>query len=129
MKKAVIIFLLLILPICFAPSACAEDGYSLLIATDLHYLAPALTDHGSYFTALTESSDGKLMRYIEEITDAFLAEAAAQKPEALLLTGDLSFNGALLSHAALAEKLRALDAGDRRRALGRGAGTDRPEAA
>ena len=42
--------------------------------------------------------------------DAFLAEAAAQRPEALLLTGDLTFNGALLSHTALAAKLRALEA-------------------
>lgn len=110
MKKTVTICLVLVMLLCAAPPACAEDGYSLIVATDLHYIAPALTDHGSYFTALTEGGDGKLMRYIEEITDAFLDEAAAQKPEAVLLTGDLTFNGALLSHAALAEKLRALEA-------------------
>lgn len=110
MKKTVTIGFVLLMLLCIAPTACAEDGYSLIVATDLHYIAPALTDHGSFFTALTEGGDGKLMRYIEEITDAFLDEAAAQKPEAVLLTGDLTFNGALLSHAALAEKLRALEA-------------------
>ena len=110
MKKSVLLCLILTLLLCDAPSACAEDGFSLIVATDLHYIAPALTDHGSFFTALTEGGDGKLMRYIEEVTDAFLDEAAAQKPEAVLLTGDLTFNGALLSHAALAEKLRALEA-------------------
>ena len=110
MKKSVLLCLILTLLLCAAPSACAEDGFSLIVATDLHYIAPALTDHGSFFTALTEGGDGKLMRYIEEVTDAFLDEAAAQKPEAVLLTGDLTFNGALLSHAALAEKLRALEA-------------------
>ena len=110
MKKTVTIGFVLLMLLCIAPPACAEDGYSLIVATDLHYIAPALTDHGSFFTALTEGGDGKLMRYIEEITDAFLDEAAAQKPEAVLLTGDLTFNGALLSHAALAEKLRALEA-------------------
>ena len=110
MKKTVTIGFVLLMLLCIAPPACAEDGYSLIVATDLHYIAPALTDHGSFFTALTEGGDGKLMRYIEEITDAFLDEAAAQKLEAVLLTGDLTFNGALLSHAALAEKLRALEA-------------------
>ena len=109
MKKTVTIFLVLLMLLCIAPPACAEDGFSLIIATDLHYIAPALTDQGSFFTALTEGGDGKLMRYIEEITDAFLDEAAEQKPEAVLLTGDLTFNGALLSHSALAEKLRSLE--------------------
>ena len=91
-------------------AANGEDGCTLLVATDLHFLAPSLTDHGLYFTVLTENSDGKLMKYSEEIMDAFLAEAIAQKPEALLLTGDLSFNGALLSHTALAAKLRVAEA-------------------
>jgi 3',5'-cyclic AMP phosphodiesterase CpdA len=50
------------------------------------------------------------MRYVEEISDAFLEEISARKPRALLLTGDLSFNGALLSHTALAAKLFALEA-------------------
>ena len=44
------------------------------------------------------------------MTAAFLAEVIGQKPEALILTGDLTFNGELLSHAALAEKLRAVEA-------------------
>ncbi len=92
-------------------AAQADDGsFRVVIGTDLHYIAPALTDHGACFTALTENSDGKLMRYIEEIIDAFLAEVLREKPDALLLTGDLTFNGAVRSHEALAEKLRALEA-------------------
>ena len=106
MKKLASLCILLLLLCISAPcSARAENSYTLLVATDPHFIAPDLTDHGQYFTALTEKSDGKLMRYSEEIIDAFLAEAIAQKPEALLLTGDLTFNGALLSHAALAAKL------------------------
>ena len=107
-------FALLAAVIAFAVLGCGaarETGHSyrVIAATDLHYLSPALTDHGAYFTALTENADGKLMRYIEEITDAFLEEAAREKPEALILTGDLSFNGALRSHEALAEKLQRLE--------------------
>ena len=79
---------------------------TLIVATDIHYIAPELTDHGAYFERMIESSDGKVMEYIEELTDAFLDEVIAGKPDALILSGDLSFNGARLSHEALAEKLR-----------------------
>lgn len=92
------------------PFVYRDSATRVMVASDLHYIAPTLTDHGAYFTALTESGDGKLMRYIEEITDAFLAEVSRERPDALLLTGDLTFNGAVKSHEALAEKLRALEA-------------------
>ena len=111
MKKLLLSALALVLLCTLFPcSANAEKGYTLLLATDPHFIAPDLTDHGLYFTALTENSDGKLMKYSEEIFDAFLAEAIAQKPEALLLTGDLTFNGALLSHTALAAKFHDAEA-------------------
>lgn len=110
MKRIVSCCLLLALLCAALPCAAAAGEEScLLVATDLHYIAPGLTDHGAYFTALTENADGKLMRYSEELIDAFLTEAIAQRPEALLLTGDLTFNGALLSHTALASKLRAAE--------------------
>ena len=110
MKKLLSFCLTLLLLCTVLPrTARAEEGNILLTATDPHFIAPGLTDHGAYFTALTENSDGKLMRCSEEIIDAFLAEAIAQKPEALLLTGDLTFNGALLSHTALAAKLHAAE--------------------
>ena len=111
MKKLLSCALALALLCVLLPGAAhGEDGCTLLVATDPHFIAPSLTDHGLYFTALTENSDGKLMKYSEEIMDAFIAEAIAQEPEALLLTGDLTFNGALLSHTALAAKLRDAEA-------------------
>ena len=110
--KRVLILCGLMLLLCgvLTLNAYAEEETELIVATDLHYIAPGLTDHGAAFTALTENADGKLMRYVEEITDAFLEEISARKPRALLLTGDLSFNGALLSHTALAAKLSTLEA-------------------
>lgn len=110
--KRVLILCGLMLLLCgvLTLNAYAEEETELIVATDLHYIAPGLTDHGTAFTVLTENADGKLMRYVEEITDAFLEEISARKPRALLLTGDLSFNGALLSHTALAAKLFALEA-------------------
>ena len=81
---------------------------TLIVATDLHYIAPELTDHGAYFERMIENADGKVTEFIEELTDSFLAEVIRRKPDALILAGDLTFNGARLSHTALADKLHAV---------------------
>ena len=66
MKKFLNLCAVLAVLFCaLSASATAQEEYTLLTATDLHYIAAGLTDHGAYFTALTESSDGKLMRCIE----------------------------------------------------------------
>lgn len=88
------------------------ETVELVIASDLHYIAPALTDHGSYFQGLIENADGKAVEYCEEITEAFVAQVIARKPDGLILSGDLTFNGARQSHEALAQKLQQVcDAG------------------
>lgn len=77
----------------------------LLAASDLHYISPELTDHGEYFQLVLENGDGKAMEHCEEITDAFVEQVISDPPDALLLSGDLTFNGARKSHEALIEKL------------------------
>lgn len=90
-------------------SAVQKDGgLFLMTATDLHFLSPELTDHGESFTKMMEKSDGKLTKYADQITDAFLAEVLEAKPDALILSGDLTFNGEKQSHLDLAEKLAVL---------------------
>ena len=103
--------LLLALLLCaFSASASAE--YRIVVATDPHYISPALTDGGACWQRTLASGDSKFMTYSEEILDAFLEEvlSAEEAPDALLLTGDLTFNGAVMSHEALAEKLRPVRA-------------------
>lgn len=90
--------------------AGAESEYDVITASDLHYISPEICDFGAYFSRLMEDSDSKLTRYCEELTEAFLEEVIEARPEALLLTGDLSFNGARESHEALADKLRRVEA-------------------
>lgn len=81
---------------------------TLIVAADPHYLAPELTDHGVFFEQTITNSDGKTMEYVDELTAAFLAEVVARKPAALILPGDLAFNGERASHEALAGKLRTV---------------------
>ena len=91
-----------------AETEVPENDTVIWIASDLHYFSSSLTDHGSLFTEMTEQADGKNTRYIEEIADAFLAEAEKAKPDALILSGDITFNGEKQSHIDLAEKLQKL---------------------
>ena len=77
----------------------------VIVATDLHYIARELTDNGAFFTQLAENGDGKVMLYSEELIDAFTRQVIRRKPDVLILTGDLTFNGERVSHERLAEKL------------------------
>ena len=86
----------------------------IAVAADLHYLSPALTDGGSYFSQVVTNADGKLTQHSDAIAEAFASEMLREKPDVLILPGDLTFNGARESHAALIEKLRRIsDAGVR----------------
>lgn len=76
-----------------------------IIGTDIHYLSRDLTDGGSRFQYMVEHGDGKVVTYVEQITDAFLEEVIREKPDMLILSGDLTLDGEKKSHEELAEKL------------------------
>ena len=106
------ILLLLALSLLMPLTALGEnaDPVTLFVATDLHYLAPALTDHGPCFERSITYGDGKVMAYSEELVEAFVTQVIDRHPDALILSGDLSFNGERASHEALADKLARVEA-------------------
>ena len=86
--------------------------FRFVVASDLHYLSPSLNDNGTFFQTMMEEADGKTTEYAEEVTEAFVSEVITLRPDALVLTGDLTFNGAGKSHEGLAAKLQKVkDAG------------------
>ena len=85
-----------------------EKPINIAVATDLHYLSSSLTDGGTFFTDLVKNADGKNMFYIEEITESFVATMIQEKPEILILSGDLTFNGEKQSHLDLEQKLEKI---------------------
>ena len=108
---------LTLLSLCVGFAFCGKAGadsaggsFRAVVASDLHYISPDLTDGGEGYRQVLKKGDSKFMPFIEEITDAFLDEVIAEQPDVVLLTGDLTFNGAELSHRSLCEKLKKLEA-------------------
>ncbi|MBQ8092427.1 MAG: metallophosphoesterase [Clostridia bacterium] len=104
--------LMLLLPLTVSAESSPEQPLRLAFLTDLHFIAPELTDYGPGFMQVIENADGKATRYCDEITDAFIEQLLLRHTDALILQGDLTFNGAIQSHQVLTGKLRrVLDAG------------------
>ena len=91
-------------------SQVPEEGTArIIIATDIHYLARDLTDMQKSYEYTADHGDGKVMNYIWEITDAFIEEVKAEKPDVVILEGDLTYNGERESHIELAGKLESIE--------------------
>ncbi len=105
----VLLFLLFLLLFSFPFSLSAPADFRVAVASDIHFIAPSLTDGGEYYQRVLENGDSKFMPYSEEITSAFIEEIILDRPDALLLTGDLTFNGAVISHEALRDRLWAVE--------------------
>ena len=85
------------------------DGVKIAIGTDIHYLAEEYTDYGEAFQHMVDYGDGRLVTYIDQITDEFLQEVIEEEPEALIISGDITSNGEKRSHEVMAEKLRKVE--------------------
>jgi len=116
MKCKRILFLLFALVLTLVPARVLggsrrllESPVTIWTATDLHYIAPDLM--GDYFAEPSANGDGKATALAPEITRAFLQQAAEERPDVLILSGDLTLNGAEQSHRELVEQLHALQAG------------------
>ena len=84
----------------------SQEPITMMIATDLHLLAKDYT--GDYFKEPSANFDGKLTHYSNEYLDAFLAEVLEQKPNLLILSGDLTLNGDIKSHEELISRLNTI---------------------
>lgn len=82
----------------------------IMIASDLHYFSPHLTDNKEAYQAIIKPRDGKEILYTDQLTDAFIQQVLEASPTALILSGDLTFNGEKKSHEDLASKLNKLEA-------------------
>ncbi|MGN0294042.1 MAG: metallophosphoesterase family protein [Lachnospiraceae bacterium] len=83
-------------------------GFRIMAASDLHYLSPQLMEYSGKFRELCEALGEPEMEQLEEWMEEWLNRVEEVKPDALLVTGDLSWQGEKLSHVQLAGKLDRL---------------------
>lgn len=75
-----------------------KDTFRIMVTSDLHYLSRELYDPSSeVFAKLLATNDGKLIEEGETILNALKEKAKEEKPDALLLAGDITFNGEMIS--------------------------------
>ena len=102
------IAILLVIALCLLAAPTAAET-KLMIVSDLHYLAPSLCRDSGLFLRSLRRGDGKITQYGEELLAALYQEILREGPDALIVTGDLTFNGEKLSHLALADWFRAME--------------------
>ena len=88
--------------------AAAEEEILIVHATDMHYLSPSLTDYGEAFMHIVENADGKVTHYTPQLMRAFVDDMLHLMPDAIILSGDLTLNGAELSHRELVQIMTPL---------------------
>ncbi|HCK88144.1 MAG TPA: hypothetical protein DHW39_04950 [Erysipelotrichaceae bacterium] len=86
-----------------------EETVQILAVTDPHILSDRLYDDGIAMQRVIENNDGKMTDKSREILDALLARAREEKPDVLLVTGDLTNNGELVSMNDLSEAFAELE--------------------
>ena len=91
----------LVLLLLFLPAVCQAES-KIMVVSDLHYLAPELYEGSQLFLNALEKGDGKITQEGDTLLSALRKEVKAIGPDALVVTGDLSFNGEKLSHERLA---------------------------
>lgn len=91
------------------PKTNRADGCDIIVATDIHYLSKDLTDFQKGFQYSIDHGDGKVMQYIWEIVDAFVGEVKTKRPDLVILSGDLTYNGEKESHLFFADKLKEIE--------------------
>ena len=107
MKKKIISLTLVIFLLSLLTS-CKSSSTKIVVASDIHYLSRELMDGGEAFTDFVMNDDGKAVMYMEEILNKFVDEMIKLKPDLVVLTGDLTFEGERVSHEELSEILSKL---------------------
>ncbi|MBP1552876.1 MAG: metallophosphoesterase, partial [Oscillospiraceae bacterium] len=111
MKKLAVLIITaaVMLTACGQNKADKKQEVTLFHATDMHYLSQQLTDNNEYFLEIIKAGDGKMTQYCEQICEAFTETVIEQKPDAVLISGDITFNCEKLSHEDFILKLRRIE--------------------
>lgn len=78
------------------------------VITDTHLIADSLHDNGAAFQYIQNTSQGKDLVYQEIALRTFCKLANEKRPAAIVVTGDVTFNGELISAKKFSEIFKSL---------------------
>ena len=91
------------------PAVALADA-RVMVVSDIHYISPALYAGSDLFVRSVAQGDGKMSHASDVLLRALKAEVLRERPDALVITGDLTFNGERKSHEELAAACAELEA-------------------
>jgi len=92
-----------------APNQIPVGGKKIFLLSDTHVMSPELVDNpegSSYVRAMADNR--KLQAYSAEIFDAVIDSILDLRPDLVIIPGDMTKDGELLSHQYVAERLHLL---------------------
>lgn len=87
---------------------CAKPELTIVHVSDMHYFSPSLIENENFMWKVTMESDGKDTVQSALIAQAFVDDMIKLKPDAVVVTGDLTLNGEEASHEELRDLLGKL---------------------
>lgn len=78
------------------------------VISDTHLIADSIHDNGQAFSRMQKTSQGKDLYYQETVLTAFMRMAQEKKPAAIIVTGDVTFNGERVSAEKFAQIFKPL---------------------
>ncbi|MBQ0837525.1 metallophosphoesterase [Lactiplantibacillus pentosus] len=85
-----------------------HNTLTAMVISDDHVIAPSLHDNGKAFNQYAGNDAGADLKYSATIFKAWIAQALKTKPDAVLISGDITNNGEQASHKYVAKQLRRL---------------------
>lgn len=85
-----------------------KKGGKIVQISDLHYLSSRLTDYGKSYNKKIGVVDAKPVKNVDKILDSLILEVIEIKPDVLIISGDITFNGERASHEEVSSKLNIL---------------------
>ncbi len=87
---------------------CSKPELTIVHISDMHYFSQPLIENEDFMWKVTMESDGKDTAQSALIAQAFVDDMLKLKPDAVVITGDLTLNGEETSHEELRDLLGKL---------------------
>ena len=101
--------LLLICLLLIEMTGCKEKYTRIVVISDLHYLSDSLYNDSPYFDEMIKKADAKITPYSKELLNSLINDMKNLDAEAIVLLGDMSFNGEKVSHEEISAAFNSLN--------------------